>query len=218
MPAYSLVALASEWSVAPAAIEAEIDAGRLVAFEVNGELRVAEEDARAFRQRAQRKAVPKVRVEQVQKLKGGFDFNWPENTEHYVEQWRADLVTSEGKRELRVGRCQRKAMGRTRSYTVAFIDGKPMLELVGVDDPAQKFGVAIVKDAAGRHVRSRDAAPDQYRDFNLVEYADHVTGPWARHGLAVRVDLSDIETIGRVAHARMQVQRLRPKRKKPVAA
>src|SRR5258708_149197 len=97
VPAYSLAALATEWSVPPAAIEAEIDAGRLVAFEINGELRVADEDARAFRQRAQRKAVPNVRVEQIQKLKGGFNFNWPENTEHYIEQWRADLVTSEGK-------------------------------------------------------------------------------------------------------------------------
>lgn len=218
MPAYSLAALATEWSVPPAAIEAEINAGRLLAFEINGELRVAEEDARSFKQRAQRKAVPNVRVEQIQKLKGGFNFHWPESTEHFDEQWRADLVTSEGKRELRVGRCQRKAMGRTRSYTVAFIDGKPMLELVGVDDPSHKVGVAIVKDPAGRHVRSREAAPDVYREFDLVEYADHVTGPWARHGIAVRVDLTDIDTIGRVAHARMQVQRLRPKRRKQAAA
>lgn len=218
MPAYSIPALAAEWSVTPAAIEAEIAAGRLVAFEIGAEVRVDEEDARAFRQRAQRKALPNVRVEHIEKLKGSFTFHWPETSEQFAEQWRADLVTSEGKRELRVGRCQRKAMGRTRGYTVAFIDGKPMLELAGVDDASQKVGVAIVKDPQGRHVRSLDAAPDAYREFDLVEYADHVTGPWARHGIAIRVDLADIETVGRVAHARMQVQRLRPKRRKESGA
>jgi len=218
VPAYSIPALATEWSVAPAAIDAEIAAGRLVAFEINGELRVADEDARAFKQRAQLKARPNVRVQGIQKLKGSFTFRWPETAEHFAEHWRADLVTSEGKRELRVGRCRRKAMGRARDYTIAFIDGKPMLELAGVDDQTQRVGVAIVKDPAGRHVRSTDAAPDAYREFDLVEYADHVKGPWARHGIAVRVDLSDIETIGRVAHARMQVQRLRPKRQKKTAA
>jgi len=208
MPAYSIDALASEWSVTPNAIHAEIAAGRLASFEVNGEIRIAEEEVRAFVSRSRRRAIPDVRVEHIRKVARGFAFRWPaaEGKELYSEQWRADLFTVDGKHDLRVGRTERKAMGRMRRYLVAFVDGKPVVELVGADNPSSGVALTVVKDARGRLVRSRDAAPGAYAGFDLVDYRDYVTGKWARRCVAVCVKALDIESIGRLAHVRLEMQ------------
>lgn len=123
----------------------------------------------------------------------GFTYRWPELAETFEFAIELTVAVAGAHRHVRMGFGNRSAYGRFRRRMVVFVGAEPVAEAVAADDyPHSGMLVGLLKDADGRMIQPGEPLPDVYTGFPIVPFADEVTGPYARTGLAVRLHEDDI--------------------------
>lgn len=206
--AVSLEELAKTWNVTLTDLEAEIAAGRLRAFAVNGARRVALREAEAFITNGTgfatgtgAPAAPirgwTIRLQPRER----FEFRWPDGTlEPYDEAFEGTAADGTQQVRVRLGLGDRPAAGADRRRAVVFVNERPLVEFVGADDfDRTRLMASLLKGPDNKVVQVQDNVPDEYRHLRVGQFRSVVTGPYASWGLAVIARDDDHETM--VRHA-----------------
>lgn len=141
---------------------------------------------------------------------GSFTYRWPTDVETFAKGW--DLLVRAGERTYKVrhGIGSRVAYGRERARTVTWVGAWPKVEGVGEDDYAESgLLLSLLRVEGGRMVDYQEQLPAGYAGFDLVRFADRISGPHARRKLAVRLTEDDLLGWSRHALLRLASQALR---------
>lgn len=112
----------------------------------------------------------------------------------------------EGRRHrVRHGLGHRVVFGQDRVHSVTWVDGAPQVEAAAADDyESTRELVGLIRRADGKAARRRSEVPAGYEDADIVVHRDAITGPWARHSLAIRLREDDVA--GWADHALLQAR------------
>lgn len=190
-------------------IQKEIAAGKLLAKNVGGFVRISRSALADYLNAANADATsvfetPKEAAASWLHLEpsADFDYRWPDGTT--VEQFsrvQEGTASYEGRPyHVKLGFTVREAAGRPRSRCLVIVDRYPTVEFTKAD-AEDKVGplASIIKDRAGKQIPATAAAPPEYDGLPVGSYREVVDGPYASNGLAVLCSSDDFETM--VKHA-----------------
>lgn len=201
--AFSVEELAERWGVEATDVEAEIVAGRLRAFVVNGKRRITADAAARFEEGGAPPEQPPASapVEPAIQLAPAapFSHRWPDRLEErYDRAFAGRLDGPSGLLYVRLGFGMRTTVGRERRRAVVFlsdrpfrereraIGGRPVVEFTAVDDFEQSRRFAsLIRSPAGKEIRAGQDLPADYHDRTVVPYNTVITGPYSHSGLAL---------------------------------
>jgi uncharacterized HhH-GPD family protein len=139
---------------------------------------------------------------------GSFRIRWPETTEEFDRGWDVTVETGGKRYRVRHGLGTRQVYGASRRHSVTFIDGWAAAEAAGEDDfEDSRHLISALKAPDGTLVRPGDPIPPPYRTFPLTSQTDHITGPYSRTAVAVRLHEDDLTSWVGYGLARLTVKR-----------
>lgn len=184
----------------------EIEVGRLEAFKIGTEWRVTGTSIADFIKNggslAGEDTTGKLPYSNLQLQKTlAFSYTWPDRSiEEYSEAYEGTVNVDSKQVLVKLGIGKREATGRNRKRVVIFLDDRPTVEFVGVDDFSEsKKIVSVVTLPNRKRLKPRQTVPSEYRSFDLVRYNTVVTGPRAMSVMAVITNIDDLNTM--VSHA-----------------
>lgn len=206
----------------PAAVVAELEAGRLKGFKVGGEWRTTVESLLDFIHRPLTATGAEVAVERE---RGGnpfpqveiawqqidpFAFQWPktagidpDDVTEYHDPAFAAAVPFQGRRvPVRIGFTDRFAAGMERKRVNVFLEAGsaliPLVQFVGTNDYEETGRFAsVVKKEDGSHLRPGEPVPAEYRDMPRCVYSEVVVGKNAARSVAVLAHRDDLTLMAR---------------------
>jgi hypothetical protein len=181
------------------AIRREIGAGRLLALDVAGFIRVRESDLNAYLnahlERDDAKAVlTSAVVENEVKNQNPFQLSpAPDFTYTGV---REGVAAYRGKEyRVKMGFTFRHSAGKRRRRCLFLIDRYATVEFVAADEKTNGKMAAIIRDRNGKQLPVGATLPPEYQDLPVGPYSDVVVGASASNGLAVVCDSQDFATM-----------------------
>jgi hypothetical protein len=196
------------------AIRREIGAGRLLALDVAGFIRVRESDLTAYLnahlEKEDAKAVlTSAVVENEVKNQNPFQlspapdftYTWPAKkgakkpTEQYTGV-REGVASYRGKEyRVKMGFTFRQSAGKRRRRCLFLIDRYATVEFVAADEKTSGKMAAIIRDRNGKQLPVGATLPLEYQGLPVAPYSDVVVGAGASNGLAVVCDSEDFATM-----------------------
>jgi len=196
---------AANLRVPPKTVLEEIEAGRLNVVRVGGELRIRKEDLLTpGRDHSPPRPTGEFLLDEVEPAPA-FRWKWPSekgttNEEQCPEAFRTRARISDGRvLPILIGVTQRTAAGKERKRILVVVDGSPVVEFVGGDDPHVVAGIVKPEGDSQRHLRNGEPVPPAYESLDTRPYNEVVRGPHASSGIAVVCDESDYKTM--ILHA-----------------
>lgn len=206
---YTIDEIAQLLKVSTQAIIDEINAGHLEAFRVGDEWRTTDKSIADFISRGgsqdHNEPVGKhgTNSDMSPRLERSepFSFRWPDGTiEEYREAFEGMVEAAGVQVKAKIGIGERYAAGRLRKRVVVFIDDRPTVEFVGVDDfDKSKLVVSVITLRNRKRLKPGQRIPDEYRFFRLVRYNSVITGYHAMSVMGVLAKISDLDTM--ISHA-----------------
>ena len=205
--------ISEQLRVPEAAIQQEINNGRLAAVSIAGHVRILEPDfdeyLGALRKGANAGAPTESSATRcaASTLSPAPDFahTWPAKT---GEEKSTEAFTSahEGRVSYRgrtyhvkVGFTHRLSAGKRRRRSLVLVDRYPTVEFVAPDEATGGKMASIIRDRNGKHVPVGATLPPEYQGFTIAPYNSIIVGAGAANGRAVTCDHDDIDTM--VKHA-----------------
>jgi len=188
----------------------DINNGSLHAFRVGTEWRITKENLKSFIEKGgsqvgnNDKVATKI-VNLDLKEAVAFKHIWPGgDIEDYPEAFEGLAKNKYGNFEIKIGIGDRYAAGKIRKRVVVFVNGRPTVEFVGIDDfENTKLTMSLITLPNRKRLTARQAIPSEYKSFTIAKYNSLITGPHSMSTMAVLSKIDDYDTM--VAHALIRV-------------
>lgn len=138
-------------------------------------------------------------IEDIREI-GPFRYRWPDSIEEFAHGWQ--FIAREGGLRHRVkhGVGRRVAYGRERIHTVTWLDDHPTVEGAEAEDhQVSRALISPLKRPDRKDARNLAEVPLGYESFEIVTHRDEISGPNARHGLALKIREDDLRAWARFA-------------------
>ncbi len=206
----------------PAAVVAELEAGRLKGFKIGGEWRTTVESLLDF---IHRQLTTNVEIAALGEHGGDslahveiawqpiepFSFTWPRTAgadpddvvPEYHKPAFAATIPFQGRRvSVRIGFTDRVAAGMKRKRVNVFLEAGstlvPLVQFVGANDYEETGRLAsVIKKEDGLHLRPGELVPAEYRDMPHCLYSEVVAGKNAARSVAVLAHRDDLPLMAR---------------------
>jgi hypothetical protein len=223
MPIVLTISLAAERLLTtPAAVVAELEAGRLKGFKVGGEWRTTVESLFEFIRGQLTATGAEIAVEGEgagnslhqaeiawQRI-DPFSFEWPKTagidpddvTEYHDPAFAVALPFQGRHVPVRIGFTDRYAAGMERKRANVFLEAGstliPLVQFVGANDYQETGRLAsVIKKEDGSHLRPGELVPAEYRNMPRCVYSEVVVGKNAARSIAVLAHRNDLTLIAR---------------------
>jgi len=121
-----------------------------------------------------------------------FDFQWPQDIEHFDEGYNVIHTMNGRSIRFRIGFTYREAAGEMRRRAVVWMDERPLVEFAGSNDYASSGLLAsVIKLRSNKQLRPYQNIPKEYKGFRVARYNSIVRGRFASRNMAVIVHKDD---------------------------
>lgn len=188
-------------------VQQQINAGKLSALDLVGNIRIQESDLNAYLNGA-KLVNPPLRPDQEKRERNlpnlasapDFTYTWPnENKERFAEV-REGIASYGGKEyHVKLGFTVRKSAGKARRRCLVLVDRYATVEFVAANEFGNGKMASIIRDRNGKQLPVGGTLPPEYQDLPVEPYRHVVIGPGASNGMAVACGAQDLATM--VKHA-----------------
>jgi excisionase family DNA binding protein len=197
---------AAKWlKVSPEAVECEINSGRIAAFKIGGEWRIADTILRGLVEttlnRESKSVEPIWEPNFSLSQSAEFDYKWPSDyVEHFINVHEGQFKVGDELFSAKTGECKREAYGRERKRIVIFFNDYPNTEFVETDNPADHFFTFLPGNTNPRqHLRPGETIDRKWQSFTICEISEVVDGPRTGNGLGIVLPYDDLVNMVRFA-------------------
>jgi hypothetical protein len=205
--------ISEQFRVPEAAIEQEINNGRLTAVSIAGHVRVLEPDFDEYLGALRKgtnasvptESSPTTRAASTLSPARDFTHTWPaktgeeKSTEEFTSAHEGRVPYRGQTYHVKVGFTHRLSAGKRRRRSLVLVDRYPTVEFVAPDEATGGKMASIIRDRNGKHVPVGATLPPEYQGFTVAHYNSMIVGAGAASGLAVTCDHDDIDTM--IKHA-----------------